>query len=196
MVHHNQRRPAAAALGLDEAAIRAIKPDIVFCHTSTYGPEGEMADWPGVDHSGVAASGWMWAGAGQGNDPLWHPWGWCDFQCALASMVATLLAVFRHTTTGQGSAATASLLGAAVATTDRVLLADGTVSSSPRVDADRAGVSPERRLYRCADGWVAVAADRNESGAALRAVAGDGRTSDCTRHSSPDVPTTWAPLST
>jgi crotonobetainyl-CoA:carnitine CoA-transferase CaiB-like acyl-CoA transferase len=172
VVHHNQRRPPAAALGLDEASIRSIKHDVVFCHTSTYGPEGEMADWPGVDHDGVAASGWMWVGAGEGNDPLWHPWGWCDYQCALASMVATLLGVFRRTTSGEGSSVTASLLGAAVATTDRVLLADGTVSGAPGLDAARRGVSPDRRLYRCADGWVAVAADRNGSGPALRAVAG------------------------
>jgi crotonobetainyl-CoA:carnitine CoA-transferase CaiB-like acyl-CoA transferase len=171
VVHHNQRRPPAAELGLDDASLRAIKPDIVFSHTSTYGPAGMRADWPGADPSGMAASGWMWDGNGEGNPPLWLPWGVMDFACALSSLVATMLAVYRHTTTGEGSHVTASLLGAAVASTDR-LVCDGSISSRPPVDAAMLGRSPERRLYECRDGWIAVAADRNDSGHALREVAG------------------------
>ena len=50
ILHHNLRMPAARRLGLDEATVRAVNPDTVYCHASSYGPEGLRADWPGYDH--------------------------------------------------------------------------------------------------------------------------------------------------
>jgi crotonobetainyl-CoA:carnitine CoA-transferase CaiB-like acyl-CoA transferase len=173
VVHHNLRRPAAVALGVDRESIQKINPQAVFCHTSTYGPEGAMADWPGVDHDGVAASGWMWDGAGAGNPPFWYPIGWSDFQCALSSLVATLLAVYRKTATGAPSAVTTSILGAASHTTNRMILADGTISPAVGVDAAMTGTGPGYRLYQCSDEWIAVAADYNDSGARLAALLGE-----------------------
>jgi crotonobetainyl-CoA:carnitine CoA-transferase CaiB-like acyl-CoA transferase len=41
-----------------------------------------------------------------------------------------------------------------------------------RRDHARVGLSTGNRLYPCLDGWLAVAADRNDTVAALRAVAG------------------------
>ena len=40
VVHHNLRLPAATRLGLDAASVRAVNPDVVFCHVSSYGPDG------------------------------------------------------------------------------------------------------------------------------------------------------------
>jgi hypothetical protein len=130
------RLPQAALLELDERSVRASNPDVVFSHTSTYGPDGEMADWPGVDHDGAAASGWMWGCAGEGT-PLWVPWGWADYQCASNSLVGTLLAVFQRDAGGEATSVAASILGAAINATDRVLLPDGTVSPRPALDVDR-----------------------------------------------------------
>ncbi|MGX7678464.1 CoA transferase [Jatrophihabitans sp. DSM 45814] len=175
VVHHNLRRPAAAKLALDADSIRAINPDAVFCHVSTYGPDGPMSDWPGVDFSGAAASGWMWEGAGQGNQPIWYPWGYMDFQCAFSSLVATLLGLYRRTATGLGSQVSASLLGAATNTTDRLLLADGPISEGPTLDSYQTGISPGYRIYECIGGWIAVGADINSSMRELRIAAGVDR---------------------
>jgi crotonobetainyl-CoA:carnitine CoA-transferase CaiB-like acyl-CoA transferase len=131
-----------------------------------------MSDWPGVDHNGIAASGWMWEDAGVDNPPLYHPWGWADHLCALSSALATMLAVHHQRRTGEATSVTASLLGASMNATDRVLLADGSVSDAPIVDHQRKGTTPGHRLHRCADAWLAVAADRNGSVDALLAVAG------------------------
>ncbi len=172
VVHHNLRAPAAARLRLDYESIRVVNPDVIYCHVSTYGPQGMMRDWPGVDHDGMAASGWMWDGSGEGNPPIWYLWGFMDFQCALSSLVATLLGLYRREVTGEGSRVSASLLGAAVNTTDRILLADGTVADTPRLNQDQTGTSPGYRIYKSADGWVAVAADLNSSLDAMRRVLG------------------------
>ena len=40
IVHHNLRMPAARRLGLDYESVRKISPEVVFCHTSSYGPIG------------------------------------------------------------------------------------------------------------------------------------------------------------
>ena len=45
----NFRGGKAAALGLDEPAIRARKPDIIYASLSAYGPRGPDYSKPGYD---------------------------------------------------------------------------------------------------------------------------------------------------
>ena len=84
IVHHNLRMPAARRLGVDDESVRAVNPDIVYCHTSSYGPRGPRADWPGYDQLFQASCGWEVAGAGEGNPPMWHRFGFMDHLCAMA----------------------------------------------------------------------------------------------------------------
>ncbi len=84
--HHNLRMPAARRLGVDEASVRAVNPDIVYCHTSSYGPQGPRADWPGYDQLFQSSCGWEVAGAGEGNPPMWHRFGFMDHLCAMGSV--------------------------------------------------------------------------------------------------------------
>ena len=70
--HHNLRMPAARRLGIDEDSVRAVNRDIIYCHTSSYGPRGPRADWPGYDQLFQSSCGWEVAGAGEGNPPMWH----------------------------------------------------------------------------------------------------------------------------
>ena len=83
ILHHNLRMPAARRLGLDEETVRAVNPDIVYCHASSYGPQGARADWPGYDQLFQSSCGWEVAGAGEGNDPMWHRLGFMDHMSAM-----------------------------------------------------------------------------------------------------------------
>lgn len=179
IVHHNIRMPAARRLGIDEDAIRAINPDAIFCHASSYGPRGPRADWPGFDQLFQAQCGWESAGAGDGNPPMWHRFGFMDHLCALSSVVATLLALYRRDQTGESSAVAASLLGAgALTVSETYKRPDGSLASTPQLDGDQMGVSEGRRLVALADGWVAVAAESEKQLAALRGTPLDGRSID------------------
>ncbi len=172
VVHHNLRMPAARRLGLDYDSIRAINPEVVYCHASSYGPEGERADWPGYDQLFQAAAGWEVLGGGEGNDPMWFRFGFMDHLCAMASVVATLLAVWHRDRTGRGQQVTGSLLGGGVLTNSEAYLKDGelAVSAAP-LDHDQMGLSPGYRLYAVADGWIALCArDEAELAAACTAV--------------------------
>ena len=163
VVHHNLRMPAARRLGLDYESIRAINPEIIYCHASSYGPEGERADWPGYDQLFQAAAGWEVLGGGEGNDPMWFRFGFMDHLCAMASTVATLLAVWHRDRTGHGQRVTGSLLGGGVLTNSETYLKDGrlAVPAAP-LDHEQMGLSPGYRLYPLADGWIALCAQDDD----------------------------------
>lgn len=157
VVHHNLRMPAATRLGLSYDDLRAIRPDLVYCHVSSYGPRGARRDWPGFDQLFQAQSGWEVEGAGEGNPPMWHRFGMMDHQCALASLYATLLGLRERDHTGEGQFVSASLLGASILTvSETVVLPDGKLAPFERLDAEQLGVSERHRLFECRDGFVCV----------------------------------------
>ena len=131
IVHHNLRMPAAHRLGVDYESVKAVNPEIVYCHTSSYGPRGARADWPGYDQLFQSSCGWEVAGAGEGNPPMWHRLGFMDHQCALSSVVSTLLALYHRDQTGEGQFVAGSLLGAGVMTNSETYLDSPTASSRP-----------------------------------------------------------------
>lgn len=173
ILHHNLRMPAARRLGLDEATVRAANRDIVYCHASSYGPAGPRADWPGYDQLFQSSCGWEVAGAGEGNDPMWHRLGFMDHMCALGSLVATLLALYHRDRTGQPQFVAGSLLAGGVMTASETYLgANGEVAPVPVLDHDQTGVAPGYRIAEVADGWIAVAATTDAQRAALDGLGG------------------------
>jgi crotonobetainyl-CoA:carnitine CoA-transferase CaiB-like acyl-CoA transferase len=158
VVHHNVRMPAAYRIGIDYESVRALNPNVIYCHTSSYGPVGPRADWPGYDQLFQAFCGWEVLGAGEGNPPMWHRFGFMDHQCALSSVVATLLALLHRERTGEGQAVAGSLLGAgALTTSESHLLADGSLAPIAGLNSDQTKVRPGYEILELADGWVAVA---------------------------------------
>jgi crotonobetainyl-CoA:carnitine CoA-transferase CaiB-like acyl-CoA transferase len=173
IVHHNLRMPAARRLGVDYESLRPVNPRMVYCHTTSYGPNGDRADWPGYDQLFQAQCGWEALGAGAGNPPMWHRFGFMDHQCALSSVLACLLALYRRAETGEGQFVAGSLLGAGALTASETYLGqDGRLAPYDVLDADQTGTGPGYRIIEVADGWVAVAARGAEELKALCRAAG------------------------
>jgi crotonobetainyl-CoA:carnitine CoA-transferase CaiB-like acyl-CoA transferase len=173
ILHHNLRMPAARRLGLDEETVRAVNPDIVYCHASSYGPAGERADWPGYDQLFQSSCGWEVAGAGEGNDPMWHRLGFMDHMCAMGSLISTLLALYHRDRTGEAQFVAGSLLAGGVMTGSETYLdADGEIVPVPVLDHDQTGIAPGYRIAEVDDGWIAVAATTDAQVAALDALGG------------------------
>ena len=163
VVHHNLRLPAARRLGLDGDAVRAVNPEVIFCHVSSYGPKGKRADWPGYDQLFQSSCGWEVAGAGQDNPPMWHRFGFMDHLCAMASAAGTLMALHHQHQTGCATNVAASLLGTGVLTnSETYVTSDGTLASVPILDSEQMMISPGRRLLKMADGWLAMSATCDE----------------------------------
>ena len=108
------------------------------------------------------------AGAGDGNPPMWHRFGFMDHQCAMSSAVATLLALYNRDRTGQAKAVAGSLLGAGRLDRQRDLQA---VRRDPRSPPDAS--TPCRPACR-------------------RGGASSSSTTDGSR-SPPTAPTSWPP---
>ena len=159
VVHHNVRLPAARKLGIDAERLRGLKPELICCHISSYGPSGARADWPGFDQLMQASCGWEVECGGKGNPPIWLRFGVGDHLAALASVFAVLLALYRRGRGGEGQSVSSSLLGAMLLTESESLgLAEGGATPIAQLDAAQTGLSATHGLYRCSDGWIAVAA--------------------------------------
>ncbi|MFI5053797.1 MAG: CoA transferase, partial [Acidimicrobiia bacterium] len=173
VVHHNVRMPAARRLGIDDETLREINPDIVYCHASSYGPIGPRADWPGFDQLFQSSCGWEVAGAGEGNPPMWHRFGFMDHLCALSSLVATLLALYHRDRTGHGQQVAGSLLGGGVLTNSETYVGpDGVLAPFATLDARQVRVEPGYEIVDVRDGWIAIAARTDEQRGALHAATG------------------------
>ncbi len=173
ILHHNLRMPAARRLGLDEATVRAVNPDIVYCHASSYGPKGPRADWPGYDQLFQSSCGWEVAGAGEGNDPMWHRLGFMDHLCAMGSLISTLLALYHRDRTGETQFVAGSLLAGGVMTGSETYLdTGGEVVPITVLDHEQTGIAPGYRIAEVADGWIAVAATTDAQRAALETLGG------------------------
>jgi len=159
-VHHNLRMPAAKKLGIDYETLHALNPRLVYSHVSSYGPIGPRKDWPGFDQLFQASSGWEYEGAGEGNQPIWHRFGMMDHQAAMSSLYALMLGLIERERTGEGQFVAASLLGASILTTSETLvLPNGELAPYPQLDAMQMGVAENRRIFRTADGWLALSTD-------------------------------------
>ncbi|MGE0385824.1 MAG: CoA transferase [Gammaproteobacteria bacterium] len=173
VLHHNMRMPAARKLGLDYDALKTMNPRLVYCHVSTYGPLGARRDWPGYDQMAQAQSGWEYEGAGEGNPPIWHRFGMTDHLGAMASLSATLLALYRREGGGGGQAVSASILGACMMTVSETIVgADGRLTPFVRLNGEQTRIAPGHGIYRCRDGWIALAALLPEELAALERCTG------------------------
>ena len=161
VVHHNMTRGVATKLGIDYAACRAIRPDIVYCNTYAYGLAEPLGKFGGLDPLYQAAAGLEYeAGAAhEGNTPLYYRFGMCDASNALLSIVGVLLALFHRERTGEGQELWTSLLDGGVIFSSDVFLVDGKSWDRPRLDRDLTGLSALYRLYRTQDDdWIMIAA--------------------------------------
>jgi crotonobetainyl-CoA:carnitine CoA-transferase CaiB-like acyl-CoA transferase len=170
VVHHNMTLGTAERLGIDYEACKAVKPDIIYCTNYMYGAVGPLARLGGLDPLAQAASGieWEQGPVAEGNGPMWYRYGHGDVAAAMPSVTAVLMALFHRNRTGEGQSMWTSLLhGTMLYTADSWLAADGTPSPRPTLDKEQLGLSALYHLYETRDGWLQLAAVRDEHWQAL-----------------------------
>jgi crotonobetainyl-CoA:carnitine CoA-transferase CaiB-like acyl-CoA transferase len=182
IVHHNMTLGTADRLGIGYEHCRAARPDILYCNTFMYGAVGPLAHHGGVDPLAQAAAGieWEQGPVAEGNPPLWYRYGHGDVAAAIPSVTALLIALYHRNRTGEGQFLWTSLFhGAMMYTADSWLAADGTPSPRPTLDREQLGLDALYRLYETQDGWLQLAAVRDEHWPALcRVLQRDGLLED------------------
>ncbi|WP_436776535.1 CoA transferase [Yinghuangia sp. YIM S09857] len=178
VVQHNMRYDAAVRLGVDEATLRAIKPDLVYCHTRGFEQDGPRVGLPGNDQTGAALAGVEWedGGVDDGGRPIWSRVNFGDTGNGFLSAIGIMQALAHRARTGEGARVDTSIVYAQLlAASGTFLRGDGTEPGRPRLDAGQFGLQALYRLYRCRDDrWLCLAAVTDAHWTALTAVLGDG----------------------
>ncbi len=175
VVQHNMRYDAAIRLGVDYESLRAIKPDLIYCHTRGF-EHGPREGLPGNDQTGAALAGADWLDGALDHDgiPFWPVVSLGDTGNGFLSAIAIVQALYHRDRTGVGQFVDTSIMYAQLLNTSMAwATADGsTTGPRPSLDTMQLGVHALYRLYKTADGWLCIAARDDAHRAALAGVLG------------------------
>jgi crotonobetainyl-CoA:carnitine CoA-transferase CaiB-like acyl-CoA transferase len=172
VVQHNMRYDAAIRLGVDYDSLKAIKPDLIYCHTRGH-ERGPREKLPGNDQTGACLAGVQYedGGMADGGKPLWSLTSFGDTGNGFLSAVAILQALYHKAKSGEGQFVSTAIVYAQLLNCSHVLARpDGSGFERPRLDRDQRGMSALDSLYETADGWLALVAAKDEEWQALKGV--------------------------
>jgi len=155
----NFRGGKAAALGLDEAAVRARKPDIIYASITAYGSGGPDYTRPGYDAVLQARSGIMSVTGMSGNDsetPLRAGVSILDLGTGVWMGVGVLAALFERQRSGKGQRVDASLLQTGVMFMCYHLLYRQFAGVNPKPQGSRHTAFAPYGAYPTADGAIMI----------------------------------------
>lgn len=160
VVIQNMRPPAARRLGIDYAAFRALREDIVYVSISGYGEEGPMVERPGQDLLVQSFSGLTWLAGTRDGLPHPAPVYMIDVMTSHLATEAVLAGLLQRDRKGIGCEVKVSLLGAALEVQIQELSTYLTAGRLvPRGTAPYASTyqDPPYGIYPTADGHIAIA---------------------------------------
>jgi len=169
VVVDNLRAGALERLGVGWEALSAANPRLVHTSITGFGLAGPLAALPGFDPVLQARCGLM-AAQGGTDEPVFHTVPYNDYCAGALAALATIAALLVRERTGRGQRVDVSLFRTALVAQAAAVL--GTPAEAG--GRDYLGPAAARRLYRCADGWLCVAAGTAAEAAALGRLAGVG----------------------
>jgi crotonobetainyl-CoA:carnitine CoA-transferase CaiB-like acyl-CoA transferase len=152
----NMRRQALVRLGLDAATLRAAHPGLIHCVANGYRSDGPYADHPAYDDAIQAASGCAWLMGELLGEPRYFPSIVVDKVVGMAAAQAVLAAVVHKLRTGEGQTIEVPMFETMVAF-NLMEHQRGHAFHPPQgqVGYERV-LSPYRRPFRTADGYVGI----------------------------------------
>ncbi|MEM8972744.1 MAG: CoA transferase [Pseudomonadota bacterium] len=114
VVVQNFRAGVIDKLGFGYEAIKAVKPDIVYCSISGYGQKGPKAGVPAYDGAVQAASGMMSCTGHPETGPTRVSYLPIDITTGITAAFSIASALFRRSQTGEGQYLDVAMLDAAV----------------------------------------------------------------------------------
>lgn len=153
---HNMRVKAIERLGFGYEAVRALKPDIVYCVATGFGQNGPYRDKPAFDEIIQASCGLVGVSSLGKAEPEYSPNLIADKTVGLYMANAVLAALVHRYRTGQGQSIEVPMLE----TMASFVLAEHMGGLAFPDSDEPAGykriVNGGRRPYRSQDGWICV----------------------------------------
>jgi crotonobetainyl-CoA:carnitine CoA-transferase CaiB-like acyl-CoA transferase len=153
----NVRPDAMARLGLDYDACAHLNPRLVYVSACGYAPAGPQNGRPAYDDLIQGAAGLPWLLQQHGvPEPRYVPTMLADRMSGLHAVYAVTAALYARERTGRGQLVTVPMFEAIA----QMVLGDHLAGRSFEPPLGPAGyarlLTPERRPYRTADGWLGV----------------------------------------
>jgi crotonobetainyl-CoA:carnitine CoA-transferase CaiB-like acyl-CoA transferase len=153
---HSMRGQAIAKLGFDYAAVKAIRPDIVYTNCYGYSRRGPEGDKPAYDDTIQAECGIPHVQGLMNGEPGYVATIMADKVAGLHALYATMMALFHRERTGEGQEVEVTMFEA-MSSFMLVEHANGAMFSPPTTPAHyHRAVEPNRRPYKTQDGHVAA----------------------------------------
>jgi crotonobetainyl-CoA:carnitine CoA-transferase CaiB-like acyl-CoA transferase len=164
----NLRGDQPEKLGLTYAGLRDRNPRIVCASLSGFGRTGPRAAQPAYDYVLQAMAGWMSQTGEPDGPPTKSGLSLVDYSAGYALGLTLVAAVWRARRDGEGGDVDVSLLGVA----QSLLTYLGTWAATHGHEVPRRGESAHPSIvpfqaFRCADGWISVAAAKEKFWRAL-----------------------------
>ena len=151
-------------IGLDFAAVQAVRPDAVMLRMPGFGLDGPWRDQPAFAYAIESASGLSWL-TGYPDRPPYEPYSIGDPNAGVHALNALLLALEHRRKTGQGVVVEAAMVDAALSISAEQVIEYSAYGALLERAGNRGPTAVPQNLYRTADvdefgrqdSWVAVA---------------------------------------
>ena len=154
------RKGVAERLGIGYEQLSERNPGIVYASINAFGQEGDWAMRPGFDQNAQAATGMQLRNGGDGQ-PGPPPYTFNDYGTGIMAAYGVMLALLERERTGKGQKIDTSLAYTA-STFSSAYMVDYEGYEPDEVSGPEAkGFDALNRLYRTADGWLALSVNND-----------------------------------
>ena len=167
-------------IGLDFAAVQALRPDAVMVRMPGFGLDGPWRDHPAFAYAIEAAAGLSWLTGYADRNP-YEPYSVGDPNAGVHALNGLLLALAHRSRTGEGSLVEASMVDAALNIAAEQVVEHSAYGALLQRAGNRGPTAAPQNLYQTNeidefgrdDCWVAVAVSTDEQWQALCAAIGE-----------------------
>ena len=154
------RKGVAERLGIGYEQLAERNPGVVYASINAFGQEGPWAQRPGFDQNAQAAVGMQLRNGGPDGEPGPPPYTFNDYGTGIMAAYGVMLALLERERTGRGQKVDTALAYTA-STFSSAYMIDYDGYEPAEISGPQAkGAGPLSRLYKTADGWLALSADR------------------------------------
>jgi crotonobetainyl-CoA:carnitine CoA-transferase CaiB-like acyl-CoA transferase len=172
VVVSNMRPEALARLGLDAANLRGVRPDLVHCLITGFGPGGPYRGQPAYDSVVQGASGVAGLFGQQTGTPAYVPLLLCDHVVGEIAAGAILAALLARERTGDGCSLEVPMHETMAAFVLQEHLGRQSFTPPLGPPGDSRTLDPGNQPLQTADGWISVTANTDAQVAAFLTAAG------------------------
>lgn len=162
----NYRNGVMERLGLDDAALWKVNPQLVHVSIRGFGDKvggvSPYADWPAYDPVSQAMGGVMGVTGQRGGAPMKVGPGVGDIAPAMFAAFGALAATFRAHRTGQGERVDISMVDSVLAMCERIIFQYSATGISPVPEGNGHPLLCPFGLFEAADGFVTIAIPKDE----------------------------------